>query len=310
MLLALEDLTKRYGDFTALDALRVEVQGGCIGLLGPNGAGKSTLIRTLLGLLEPSGGKARVLGLDIVAQTRAIRGRVGYMPETETWFPGMTGLEMVAFAGQLSGMPPEDAVSRAHEMLDYAGVGESRYRQVETYSTGMKQRVKLAQAVVHGPELVFLDEPTNGLDPLGREDMLGIVADLARAGVHVILSSHLLRDVERVCDSVLLMQAGRIVHHASLDEFRAGDPQAVEIEVRGGCGPEEFPERIAAVGLRATPAEVRGRWVVATPAPDSVAQVWRVAYEGGYEVRHLAPQRVSLEKAFLELLERLEAEGA
>ncbi len=303
MLLKLSGLCKRYGALEALSQLNVEVLGGCVGLLGPNGAGKSTLIRTLLGLLEPSSGAAEVLGFDIVQDCRKIRARVGYMPETETFFPAMTGLEMVSFAGELSGMPREDAVSRAHEMLDYTGVGESRYRLVETYSTGMKQRVKLAQAIVHGPQLVFLDEPTNGLDPMGREELLGIVSDLVQAGVHVVLSSHLLRDVERVCDSVLLMQSGRIVHYGPLDDFRAGDPGAVEVEVRGGCGFESFLQRLEEAGLQARPADGDERCVVATPAPEQLDALWRVAYDGGYELRELVPVRVSLEKAFLRFIE-------
>src|SRR5262249_10391587 len=210
VLLELTDVAKRYGQVTALRGLSgpIGVAGRRIGLLGPNGAGKSTLLKLLLGL-TPFEGEARVLGLDPRRDALAIRDRVGYMPEMESYLAGMTAVQLCAYAGELSGLPRAAAMERAHAALYLCGLEDKRYLKVETYSTGMKQRVKLAQAVVHDPELLFLDEPTNGLDPAGREEMLALIADLpARRGVGVILSSHLLPDVERVCDEVMVLAAG------------------------------------------------------------------------------------------------------
>ena len=184
---------------------------GAVGLLGPNGAGKSTMIKALLGFIVPDRGRMRVLGLDVAEAPLEIRARVGYMPESDAHIPGMNAVSFVAYCGELAGLPRVDAMQRAHEVLFYVGLGEARYRNVETYSTGMKQRIKLAQALVHDPDLLFLDEPTNGMDPKGRDEMLELVRDLAHnKGVNLILSSHLLPDVEYTCDHVVVMDKGAI----------------------------------------------------------------------------------------------------
>lgn len=203
---SIKDLTVQYGSLTALDGFSVEIPEGCVGLLGPNGAGKTTLIKTLLGFLDASRGSGTVLGFDIFRQGKEIRQRVGFMPEQDCHIPGMSAVQFVAFAGELAGMPPEMAVARAHEVLEYCGLGEARYRNVETYSTGMKQRIKLAQAIVHGPKLLLLDEPTNGLDPKGREEMLELVRSISHGkGINVLVSSHLLPDIERISDEVIVL---------------------------------------------------------------------------------------------------------
>jgi ABC-2 type transport system ATP-binding protein len=310
VLLELDRLNKYYGPIHALRDVTVAVRPGCVGLLGPNGAGKSTLLRTVLGLLEHQGGGIKVLGRLVSAELLTIRQRVGFMPEQETYFPAMTGLDMVAYAGQLAGLYREDAVARAHEMLDYAGVGEARYREVEGYSTGMKQRAKLAQALVHGPELVFLDEPTNGLDPIGREEMLAMIAELSASGVNVVLSSHLLRDVERVCDSVVLMNAGRVVHYTELETFKRGAVEQVEVEVRGGSGRDAFLAGVAELGLRAEVPEGAERFVVTVDGQGDVDALWRLAAGQGCEVRHLKPVTVSLEAAFMQFIAGLGENGA
>jgi len=209
MVIELEHVTKRYGDLLALDDLSVAIAAGALGLLGPNGAGKSTLIKLLLGLVGFREGTARVLGLDARRASRKIREQVGYMPEDDCILPGLRGVESVAYAGELAGIPPSTALRRAHEMLDYCAVGEERYREVQTYSTGLRQRVRLAQALIHAPKLLFLDEPTSGLDPEGREEMLELVRDLARErGISVVFSTHILRDVEVSCDAVLILGGG------------------------------------------------------------------------------------------------------
>src|SRR4029079_5844264 len=174
-----------------------------------NGAGKSTMLKALLGLLEAESGRIRVLDLDVASHPLDVRSRIGYMPENDAQIPGMTAVAFVAYCGELSGLSAADAMQRAHEVLYYVGLGEARYRQVETYSTGMKQRIKLAQALVHDPDLLLLDEPTNGMDPQGREEMLALIRDLAHAKhINLILSSYVMPDVESVCDDVVVMNQG------------------------------------------------------------------------------------------------------
>src|SRR5205085_12016340 len=197
---ALDDVTVAYGANRALRDVSSSFASGAVGLLGPNGAGKSTMIKALLGFLVPERGRMRVLGLDVADAPLDIRARVGYMPESDAHIPGMNAVSFVAYCGELAGLPAVDAMPRAHEVLHYVGLGEARYRNIDTYSTGMKQRIKLAQALVHDPDLLFLDEPTNGMDPKGREEILELIHDLAHnKNVSLILSSHLLPDVEFTC---------------------------------------------------------------------------------------------------------------
>ncbi|MGH9329457.1 MAG: ABC transporter ATP-binding protein, partial [Vicinamibacterales bacterium] len=189
----LDNVTVTYGKNPALRDVSAEFGSGAVGLLGPNGAGKSTMLKALLGFVKPDRGRMQVLGLDVAAKPLEIRGRLGYMPETDAHIPGMNAVTFVAYCGQLAGLPFSDAMQRAHEVLYYVGLGEARYRNLETYSTGMKQRIKLAQALVHDPDLLFLDEPTNGMDPKGREDMLALVKDIAHnKKISLILSSHVM----------------------------------------------------------------------------------------------------------------------
>lgn len=206
----IERLSVVFGTQSALREVDATFAPGASGLLGPNGAGKSTLLKTLLGFVRPTGGSMRVLGLDASREPLAIRARLGYMPESDAHIPGMSAVTFVAYCAQLSGLPQTDAVRRAHEVLYYVGLGEARYRNLETYSTGMRQRIKLAQALVHDPDLLFLDEPTNGMDPKGREEMLALIRDLAHnKGVNLILSSHLLRMSRRRATASLSSTAVR-----------------------------------------------------------------------------------------------------
>lgn len=210
-------LLKRYGSQTVLDGLDLQLPAGAIGLLGPNGAGKSTFIKSLLQLEKKDGGQAILLGKDIDTHGRETRRRIGYAPEQDCHIPGMVGCEYVTYCGELSGMPFEAARQRAHEMLDFVGMGQERYRKVDTYSTGMKQRVKIAQALVHDPDLVFLDEPTNGLDPKGQALILELIERIWKeSGISVVLSSHLLHDVDRICERIVIIARGQIVAHDTL----------------------------------------------------------------------------------------------
>ena len=293
MLLELSGVTKRYGAIEALRGLTLSVDGERIGLLGPNGAGKSTLLKSLLGLTGFEG-HARVLGLDPATEAFAIRDRVGYMPETECHLAGMNAVDMCVYAGELSGLPPVDAMRRAHAALYYANLEDKRYQLVESYSTGLKQRVKLAQALVHDPELLFLDEPTSGLDPAGREEMLNLIAELPRRRrCSVILSTHLLPDVERVCDRVIVMHHGALRFAGTIDELRGVDTR---VEVRVKEGQDRLAARLAEAGIDTEPT-AEGL-AVAIPH-DQADRIFALAAAAGVQVRHLAPVRATLEEAFL-----------
>ena len=231
---SLDDVTVVYGKNEALSGVAVQFPGGAVGLLGPNGAGKSTMIKALLGFIVPTRGQMLVLGLDVRHKAQEIRARIGYMPENDSHIPGMNAVTFVAYCGQLSGLPPVDAMQRAHEVLYYVGLGEARYRNVETYSTGMKQRIKLAQALVHDPDLLFLDEPTNGMDPKGRDEMLALIHDLGHnKRVNLILSSHLLPDVEHTCDHVIVMDKGRIATQGPIATLKGTGGSVFELRVKG-----------------------------------------------------------------------------
>src|SRR6516165_10855379 len=233
MLFALHDITKTYGKITALRQLSVNVPPGAVGLLGPNGAGKTTLIRTLLGLITVDAGGGEVLGMDIRSRRLDIRQVVGFAPEDECLFPGVSGIDFVSYAGELCGMSGTDAMQRAHEVLNYVGLGEARYRRVDSYSTGMKQRLKLAAAIVHDPRLLILDEPTNGMDPAGRQEMLELARDLAHnKGMSLLFSSHLLPDVEAVCDHVLVLSGGRLLAQGAIRDLKQAHHQTFEVRVK------------------------------------------------------------------------------
>ncbi|MEV0389668.1 ABC transporter ATP-binding protein [Nonomuraea sp. NPDC050643] len=249
-ILATEGLTKRFPTVTAIDALTVTVGPGVTGLVGANGAGKSTLIKILLGLLPPSGGAAQVLGLDIAAQGAEIRRLVGYMPEHECLPPDVSATELVVHFARMSGLPRVAARERAADVLRHVGLAEERYRAIGGYSTGMKQRVKLAQALVHDPKLIFLDEPTNGLDPRGRDEMLTLIKRIgAEFGISVLVTSHLLGELERVCDHVIVIDAGRLLRSSAIGEYTQGT-QSVTVEVDEGL--DDLAARLAAAGQTAS----------------------------------------------------------
>ena len=233
MLFALQDITKTYGPIAALRQLSVDVPAGAVGLLGPNGAGKTTLIRTLLGLIKIDAGEGQVLDMDLRTRRLDIRQAVGFMPEDECLFPGMAGVDFAAYAGELCGMPSSDALQRAHEVLNHVGLGEVRYRPVDSYSTGMKQRLKLASALVHDPRLLILDEPTNGMDPAGRQEILELARDLAHGkDMSVLFSSHLLPDVEFVCDYVVVLGQGRLLAQGQIRDLKQGHERCYEVRVK------------------------------------------------------------------------------
>jgi len=298
----IKNLSVHYGSFQALDNVTVDIPEGCIGLLGPNGAGKSTLIKTLLGLVNPSAGSGTVLGADIRSAPKEVRRNVGYMPEQECHIPGMTGVGFVAYPGELSGMAPAQALRRAHEVLEYCGLGEARYRNVETYSTGMKQRAKLAQALVHSPKLLLLDEPTNGLDPKGRDAMLDLINDITHSkGMSVIVSSHLLPDIERTSDHILVMYQSKLRSSGSLRDLTHLEGRPVDVELRE-VNPH-FRTNALENGIEVVTEDDRNLRLKASLEPEALnRRIFEFAKSSGTQVRKISFAHRSLEEAFLEVL--------
>src|SRR4029450_8300975 len=296
---ALEAVSVAYGKAVALNNVTASFGRGAVGLLGPNGAGKSTMLKALLGFLTPSSGRMRVLGLDVTTSSLVIRGRIGSMPESDGHIPGMNAVSFVAYCGELAGLPRVDAMQRAHEVLFYVGLGEARYRNVETYSTGMKQRIKLAQALAPDPDLLFLDEPTNGMDPKGRDEMLELVRDLAHnKGVNLILSSHLLPDVEYTCDAVVVMDKGSVATSGPIDALKQPRGRVYELRVKTRDGDiAAFLERLKVAGLdcHATDEDVMRVFV---PGDGGARTLFAIASTDGVQVRHLRPSVPTLEDVF------------
>ena len=296
----LEGLGVRFGKRDILKGLTCSLSGRTIGLLGPNGAGKSTLINTLLGFYQPSGGTARIFGHDIRTQIKQIRSVVGYMPENDAFIANMTAVSFIRFMGELSGLPSEAALERAHESLFYVGLGESRYRKVGTFSLGMKQLVKLAQAIVHGPKLIILDEPTNGLDPPARQRMIRMIKEMREVhDLHIVLCSHLLRDVEEICEEVLILKDGRIVHYSNLEEERSANRRFVEMEPLGDSA--AFAHALEGLGCECAFSANRLKAVLSDGI--EIRDIYRLAAEGDVQLRRLNYRRDTLEDIFLKAME-------
>ena len=297
----LQDLEIRFGDRTILNRLNGSFSGRAIGLLGPNGAGKSTLINTLLGFLSPAAGTARLFGLDIRTHAKQTRALLGYMPENDSFITGMSGVRFVRMMAELAGLPPEQALERAHEAFFYAGLGEVRYRKIGTYSLGMKQMAKLAQAIAHGPRLLFLDEPTNGLDPPARERMIRLIQEIRdRGDLRLLLSSHLLRDVEECCDEVIILKNGSIAASCNLDEERRANRRFLELETRGADA--GFVEAIQQLGCEAAWSG-NGKIKLVMPDGVHIRQLYLIAAQRQVQIRRLNHKRDSLEDIFLKAME-------
>ena len=297
----LDGLGVSFGRNVILRDLRGSLSGKAVGLLGPNGAGKTTLVHTLLGFHPPTAGTARLFGRDVRTEALRIREIVGYMPENDAFIAGMSAVRLVRLMAELSGLPPREALERAHEALFYVGLGEARYRRIETYSLGMKQMAKLAQAIVHGPKLLFLDEPTNGLDPPHRRRMLDLVKEIKSAGnVHIVLSSHLLRDVEEVCDEVLILKEGRVATYCDLEAERQANRKFIEIETVETNA--VFADEIGRLGCDyALEGEKKLKMVL--PEGLEIRDLYRVAADHGIRIRRLDYRRDSLKDIFLRAME-------
>jgi ABC-2 type transport system ATP-binding protein len=292
----LNNVSVRYGKSWALRDVTAKFPSGAVGLLGPNGAGKSTMLKSLLGFVVPDKGEMRVLERDVKHSAMAIRARIGYMPESDSHIPGMNAVSFVAYCAELCGLPPSDAMQRAHEVLYYVGLGEARYRNVETYSTGMKQRIKLAQALVHDPDLLFLDEPTNGMDPKGRDEMLELIRDIAHnKGLSLILSSHLLPDVEYTCDYVVVMDQGSVATQGPIEGLKEHGGRVFELRIKGDSA--AFVGVLRAEGLECHETDED---VMRVFVPDSRGAefLFQLASTHRVQVRHLKPSVPTLEDVF------------
>jgi ABC-2 type transport system ATP-binding protein len=297
----LDRLNVNLGGRPILKDLTAQVRGRTIGLLGPNGAGKTTLIHTLLGFYPPASGAARILGLDVVTQSKKVRGMIGYMPERDAFIAKMSCVQFVRLMGELSGLPSDAALERAHEALFYVGLGEARYRSIDTYSLGMKQLAKLAQAIVHGPRLLFLDEPTNGLDPPARQRMIRLIREIRDSGkANIILSSHLLRDVEECCEEILILKEGRIAVYCNLEEERKANQKFLLMETRGDS--RAFAESIAALGCEYALLNERRLRVVLKDGVE-IRDLYGLAANQNLQIRRLSYKRDSLEDIFLKAME-------
>ncbi|PYX51258.1 MAG: ABC transporter ATP-binding protein [Acidobacteria bacterium] len=290
-LIELQDLSVRFGKREILHSLTTSLRGRSIALLGPNGAGKSTLINTLLGFYKSSAGSARVFGYDVGSEIKKIRAVVGYMPENDAFISKMSAVSFVQMMGELSGLPADMALERAHEALFYVGLAEARYRQLGTYSLGMKQLAKLAQAIVHGPKVLILDEPSNGLDPSARQRMIRMIRDIRDGGeMRIVLCSHLLRDVEDTCDEVLILKQGRIAHY---------NKRFLELETYGANA--DFTEAIEKLGCECAVTANRMKMILADGI--ETRDIFRLAAERQVRIRRMNFRRDTLEDIFLKAME-------
>lgn len=300
-LLSLDNLEVRFGNRIVLNGLSGSLKGNSIGLLGPNGSGKSTLINTLLGFHQPSRGTASVFGLDICRDSKQIRAAVGYMPENDAFIGNMSGIRFVRYMAELAGLPPEQAMERAHEAFFYVGLGEVRYRKLGTYSLGMKQLAKLAQAIAHGPKLLILDEPTNGLDPLARQRMIQLIREIRDAGdMRLLISSHLLRDIDETCDEVLILKDGKIAAICDLEEERRSNRKFIEMETLGGS--KDFTDAVQALGCECA-SFGNGRLKVVMPEAVEIRDLYTIAAQQSVQIRRMDHRRDSLEDIFLNAME-------
>ncbi len=298
-LFELKGVEKRYGELRALKNVDLSVEPGRIGLLGPNGAGKSTLLKTMLGLVPFDHGTVRVLDRDVSREAFEVRARIGYMPEGDSVLPELTALQFTTLAAELCGLPRGDAFARAHQLLHYVGLGEARYRRLGSFSTGMRQRARLAQALVGDPKLLLLDEPTSGLDPRGREEMLALILDIPqRTGASVILSTHILPDVEKTCDQVVVIAGGEVLYAGELEPLVRPDRNVYEVRCKGDLGALQKTLELGRCIVTRTGSTLEVR----VPDGKDATYVLTLAQEEKHQLRHLAPLVQTLERAFLKTL--------
>lgn len=298
-----KNVSVRYGDVVALNRFSTEVPQGIVGLLGPNGAGKSTFIRAALGLLKTQEGKITIDGLNPQAESVLLRDKIGYMSENECLIHNQNAFELVSYMGQLSGMLPEDSIKRSHAVLDFIGLGEERYREISTYSTGMKQRVKLAQAIVQDPPILFFDEPTSGMDPSAKENMLSLIEDLGKSKKTILLCSHLLHEVERVSDHVLIINRGELLKSGPLNRVLEGEENRYKLEVKGSPDSIKAFVKDLKKFCEVLNAENRkGKSILFIESTASTKKYFKLAKNNDIQIRSYIPDKLSLEDFFIETL--------
>lgn len=295
-IIELKNIIFSYSNLRAIDNVNLEIGGGIYGLLGPNGAGKTTLMKIILGFLIPAAGSGKVLGHNITESHIEVRKKIGYMPESDCLIPGMDGVTLTSYMGELSGMPRQEAIKRAHEVLYYVGLEESRYRMVDTYSSGMKQRLKLAVALVHDPELLFLDEPTSGMDPLARKEMLSLINDISAKGtMNIIISSHILADVENTCRNVLIMNKGKIISEQMVSSVLNQEPiNIIEMKLKGD--EDGMKKKLSVFRME---QDEKGVYRVHLPVDFPIQSLFKTAFDTNVQIRHFRKSKVTLEDAFV-----------
>jgi ABC-2 type transport system ATP-binding protein len=294
-ILEIKQVDFSYGNVKALDDVSLSMGEGIFGLLGPNGAGKTTLMKVLLGFLVPHKGFGEVMGYDIRNQSMEMKRKIGYMPESDCLIPGMDAVLLTSYLGQLSGMPRQEAMKRAHEVLYYVGLEESRYRMVDTYSSGMKQRLKLAAAIVHDPDILFLDEPTSGMDPQARKEMLDLIGDIsAKGSMNMIISSHILSDIESTCSRVVIMDQGKIVAEQEVAGIKQNRFNIFDLKLKGDI--QSFQKKFPNFKIETLD---RGGYRLHTPTDFSREALFKAAWESGIQIRHFKQSRATLEEVFL-----------
>lgn len=297
-ILEIESVCKRYGKVQVLHDVSLTLPSGVVGLLGPNGSGKSTLIKSMLGLVSIDRGRGKVLGLDWPSQVRALRDQVGYLPEDDCYIQGLQGIESIQLMARLSGLRKREALRRSHEVADYCDLGQERYRKVETYSTGMRQKLKFAQALVHDPRWVILDEPTTGLDPVQREQFLDRINTLAKdKGKSILLSTHILHDVVQTCDRVVILVGGRIRLDDSLERLQRPSKEGLHVNVVAGA--QRLADKLLARGIE-TQVLTDGELLVSGSSDALGREIWLASVESDVVVQRLDRAKNSLEQAFLE----------
>ena len=294
-------VTVRFGPITALNSFSIGVPEGIVGLLGPNGAGKSTFIKAVLGLVEAVEGTIKIDGLNPRKETTAVRDMVGYLPEHDCLINSLNAVELVSYMGQISGMSGNDAIQRTHEVLDFVGVGEERYRIISSYSTGMKQKVKLAQTIVHDPKILFLDEPTNGMDPQGREEMLELIKKIGASGKTILVSSHILQEVERVCEYVIIINDGVLVKEGNIKTLMIGEENIFKVKVRGSQeGIAGFKKELGEAFEIVSTEEEEGQQTLVIRGTEGSKTVFTLASNAGVQVRAYGPATLTLEDIFIQ----------
>ena len=299
------DLVKMYGPHVALEGLNLKLESGAIGILGPNGAGKSTFFKCILGLITTTSGQGKVLGYDIRTQGDLIRSKIGYMPEYDSLDPELIALDQVRYSGELIGMNPAHASQRAHEVLEYVGLKDQRYRKIGTFSTGMKQAAKLACALIHDPEILICDEPTNGLDQRSRQFMLETLRNTVEQGNRtVLMSGHVMDDIQEVCDSIVMIYKGKIVVHSRIEELARQVDEEIEISVWGGSSKMQDSLESRGLSVRRLGRIIR----IKVESEDTISVILECAVESGVQVRKMGEYEPDLEDIFLLIMDKLGAE--